>query len=81
MNCDVEKGLPGRFGVRGFPTIKIFGVDKRSPSEFNGERTAEGLVNAALGAVKEKVRAAMGMKGDKKVIFNYYLLIILLIFY
>lgn len=41
VNCDDEKSLAGRFGVRGFPTIKIFGADKKKPLDYNGARTAQ----------------------------------------
>lgn len=41
VNCDDEKSLAGRFGVRGFPTIKIFGADKKKPTDYNGARTAQ----------------------------------------
>lgn len=41
MNCDDEKSLAMRFDVKGFPTIKIFGADKRKPISFNGARTAQ----------------------------------------
>lgn len=41
VNCDDEKTLAGRFNVRGFPTIKIFGADKKNPIDYNGARTAQ----------------------------------------
>lgn len=58
-NLDEHKELGGRFGVRGFPTIKIFGVDKNKPEEYNGGRTAKDIAEAALKAVKGKVKAAL----------------------
>ncbi len=36
MNADDHKQLGGQYGVRGFPTIKIFGSNKKSPSDYNG---------------------------------------------
>ncbi|XP_054287575.1 protein disulfide-isomerase A6-like [Macrosteles quadrilineatus] len=32
--------LGGRFGVRGFPTVKIFGANKNKPEDYSGARTA-----------------------------------------
>lgn len=54
--------MGGRYGVRGFPTVKVFGVNKNKPDDYNGDRTAQGLVTAALAAVKAKVNARLGVK-------------------
>jgi len=59
VDADAHKSLGGQFGVQGFPTIKIFGANKRSPSDFNGQRTAQGIVDAALAEAKSKVKAAL----------------------
>lgn len=64
VNADEEKSLGGQFGIRGFPTIKIFGANKNTPEDFNGARTAEGMVDAALAAAKKKVKAALGGGGS-----------------
>lgn len=63
VNADDHKELGGQFGVRGFPTIKVFGADKRKPTEFNGERTAKGLAEAGLAEARAKVKAALGGAG------------------
>jgi len=36
VNADEHKQLGGQYGVRGFPSIKIFGTNKNSPSDYNG---------------------------------------------
>lgn len=73
VDCDDHKDLAGKFGVQGFPTIKIFtGKDHQA---FNGERTAKGIAEAGLAAAKKKVKAQLdggsssggssgGSKGD-----------------
>lgn len=62
VNADDHKELGGRYGVRGFPTIKIFGANKNKPDDFQGDRKAQGIVDAALSAVRSKVNAQMGGK-------------------
>uniref|UniRef100_A0ABD2XFG9 Protein disulfide-isomerase A6 homolog n=1 Tax=Trichogramma kaykai TaxID=54128 RepID=A0ABD2XFG9_9HYME len=57
VNADEHKSLGGKYGIRGFPTIKIFGANKNKPDDFNGPRTAAGLVDAALNAASQKARA------------------------
>ena len=44
-----DKELCGKYGVRGFPTIQVFGEDKKSPSKYESGRDAdaiEAFVNA-----------------------------------
>ncbi|XP_045584983.1 protein disulfide-isomerase A6 homolog [Procambarus clarkii] len=62
VNANDHQSLAGQYGVRGFPTIKIFGLDKNKPEEFNGQRTAQSIVDAGLKAAKEKVNAQMSGK-------------------
>lgn len=65
VNADDHKELGGKFGVRGFPTIKIFGANKSKPDDYNGARTAQGLVDAGLAAARAKVNAQLGGKSSK----------------
>ena len=69
VNADEHKSLGGKYNIRGFPTIKIFGTGKADPEDFNGPRTAAGIVDAALNAASQKVRGVLGGKksGGSKV--------------
>lgn len=60
VNADDHKSLGAQFSVRGFPTIKIFGLNKKSPTDYNGQRTAAGLVEAALAETKKVVNSRLG---------------------
>ncbi|XP_047490623.1 protein disulfide-isomerase A6 homolog [Penaeus chinensis] len=62
INADEHRSLGGQYGVQGFPTIKIFGLDKKKPEDFNGQRTAQGIVDAAMKAAREKVNAQLSGK-------------------
>lgn len=62
INCDEEKQLCGQFGIRGFPTIKVFGGNKNKPEDFNGQRNAAGIVQAAQSAAQKLVAERMGGK-------------------
>lgn len=55
VDCDEHKDLAGKFGVRGFPTIKVFS-GKGEPTEFNGDRSAKGIAEAGLAEAKKKVK-------------------------
>ena len=36
MNADAHQQLGGRYGVKGFPSIKIFGANKNKPTDYQG---------------------------------------------
>lgn len=66
INADDEKGLASRFSIRGFPTVKIFSSNKYKPDDYNGARTAQGLVDAALAAIKSKVKGTSSSSDSGK---------------
>lgn len=55
------------YNVRGFPTIKIFGGDKGKPSDYQGARTAQAIVDAAINELKKTASVRLGGKagGDE----------------
>lgn len=55
VNADEHRSLGGQYGVKGFPTIKIFGANKKSPIDYNNQRTAQAIADAALAEAKKKV--------------------------
>jgi len=64
INADEHRSLGGQYGVQGFPTIKIFGLDKKKPEDYQGQRTAQGLVDGAMAAAKKVVSARLGGKSS-----------------
>ncbi|XP_053381773.1 protein disulfide-isomerase A6 homolog [Mercenaria mercenaria] len=56
VNADEHQSLGGQYGIRGFPTIKVFGLDKSKPTDYQGARQASGIVDAALSAASSMVR-------------------------
>ena len=41
VNADEHQQLGGQYGVKGFPTIKIFGKNKNKPEDYQGARDAK----------------------------------------
>ncbi|XP_076802865.1 protein disulfide-isomerase A6-like [Clavelina lepadiformis] len=56
LDADQHKSVGGSYGIRGFPTIKIFGFDKTSPKDYNGGRDGESITDAAMKALREMVQ-------------------------
>ncbi|KAJ1531916.1 hypothetical protein ONE63_000558 [Megalurothrips usitatus] len=63
VDADQHKSLGGQYGVRGFPTIKIFGANKRKPEDYNGPRSAKGFVDGAIDAIRKKIESQGGSGG------------------
>eukprot|EP00899_Mesostigma_viride_P007599 jgi/Mesvir1/16840/Mv15733-RA.1 len=55
VDCTVQTSLAERFGIRGFPTIKVFAADKSQPSDYQMARTASAIVDFALKVAAENV--------------------------
>jgi len=56
VNCDEDKEMAGRFGVQGFPTIKVFGSEKtvkngkatKKAEDYQGARDADSIIKFAV---------------------------------
>lgn len=44
VDATQHESLAQKYQIQGFPTLKIFGVDKRSPSDYQGQRTADAII-------------------------------------
>lgn len=65
VNADEHQSLGGQYGIRGFPTIKVFGLDKNKPTDYQGPRQASGIVDAALSAASSMAKQRLtGKKGS-----------------
>ncbi len=64
VNCDEHKGLCSEFQVKGFPTIKIFGENKKKPADYNGQRTASSIVQEAQKVATKVVADRLGGKSS-----------------
>lgn len=55
VDATVEKNLATRYGINGYPTIKVFfpGGDINNPTDYTGERTTDGIFNAASEYMKK----------------------------
>ena len=45
-----------KYDVKGFPTLKIFGADKKKPIDYQGQRTSDGIVTEAMKSVNQLVK-------------------------
>ncbi|KAJ3074370.1 hypothetical protein HDU98_011439, partial [Podochytrium sp. JEL0797] len=67
VDCDVESNKPlcGQYGIQGFPTLKFFGKNKKSPQDYQGERKAKAIVDYMIPQIANHVQL-IGTKGKAK---------------
>ena len=56
VDATVHGGLAQKYGVQGYPTLKMFGLDKRKPEDYQGAREANGIVSGCMKAVNQLVK-------------------------
>jgi protein disulfide-isomerase A6 len=72
VDATAHQQIASKYQVQGFPTIKIFGADKKTPIDYQGQRTADAMVKEAMKAANQliKDRTSGGSKSsgskDKK---------------
>jgi len=62
VDMDQHQSVGAPYNVRGFPTVKVFGNDKKNPTDFQGARSAAALVDKAMDEVKKVAQARLSGK-------------------
>lgn len=57
MTQEQSVGTP--YDIKGFPTLKVFGNNKKKPTDFNGERTARAIIDQMVNEVKKMANERM----------------------
>ncbi|EFJ45579.1 hypothetical protein VOLCADRAFT_105867 [Volvox carteri f. nagariensis] len=55
VDCTAHQTVCSEYGVQGYPTIKFFGADKRSPQDYQGGRDSGSIVSFAMAKFAEQV--------------------------
>lgn len=56
VDATEAQSLASKYQIQGFPTLKVFGADKNSPVEYQGQRTADSIVSEAMKAANQLVK-------------------------
>jgi len=63
LDADQHKQLAAKYGIQGFPTIKVFGGDKsKPPTDYQGGRDASSIVTGAVKLVSSLALERIGAK-------------------
>ena len=60
VEADKEKELSAKYNIQGFPTVKFFGANKNSPTDYNGGRTAQAVVDFMFEKAKKITNSRLG---------------------
>jgi protein disulfide-isomerase A6 len=68
VDATQAESLAQKYGIQGFPTLKMFGQDKRKPSDYNGGRTSDAIISECMKSANQlvKARKSGGNAGAKK---------------
>jgi protein disulfide-isomerase A6 len=44
LDATQHQAAAGRYGIQGYPTIKVFGANKKAPEDYTGPREADSIV-------------------------------------
>ncbi|KAI9331470.1 hypothetical protein BDR26DRAFT_870160 [Obelidium mucronatum] len=72
VDCDAEANKPlcGQYQIQGFPTLKFFGKNKKSPQDYQGQRTAKAIVDYMIPQIPNNVQL-IGTKGKAKALEEF----------
>ena len=62
VDATAAESLAQKYQIQGFPTIKVFGNNKKSPTDFQGQRTSDAIVSEAMKSVNSLVKERKGGK-------------------
>ena len=65
VDATQNEKLAQQYQIQGFPTIKVFGADKKSPMDYQGPRTADAIVTEGMKSANKLVKDRKGGKSSK----------------
>ena len=62
VDADAHKSFGQEYRISGFPAIKIFGTNKQSPTDYQGGRTADAIVEQVLNQLRTIANERLGKR-------------------
>ncbi len=62
VDMTVHQSIGSPYGIKGFPTLKFFGADKKKPVDYNQQRTTDSITNFCLDQAKKVVKQRLSGK-------------------
>ena len=62
IDADKERTIGGKYGIKGFPTVKFFGLNKDKPEDYNSARKAESVIDFMVDKAKSIAYSRLNVK-------------------
>lgn len=56
VDATAHESLAQKYQVQGFPTLKVFGADKKKPVDYQGQRTSDAIISEAMKSANQLVK-------------------------
>ena len=66
VDMTVDGTVGSKYNIQGYPTLKFFGEDKKSPKEYDAGRTAKDLVSFTIKQAESIANKRLGLKAESK---------------
>ena len=63
VDATAHESLAQKYQVQGFPTLKVFGADKKAPTDYQGQRTADAIISEAMKQANALVKSRKNGSG------------------
>ncbi|KAK6112694.1 Protein disulfide-isomerase A6 [Brugia pahangi] len=61
-----HQSVGAQYNIQGFPTIKIFGANKKVPLDYQGPRTAQAMTDSLINELRKTVNAKLGISSSSQ---------------
>lgn len=66
VDATVAQAVAQKYQVQGYPTLKVFGADKKAPTEYQGGRTSDAIVSEGMKMANKLVKDRKAGKAGGK---------------
>lgn len=66
VDMTTDQSVGSKYNIQGFPTLKFFGENKKSPIDFDAGRTAKDIVNYCLKQAEQLANKRLGGRPEPK---------------
>lgn len=56
VDATVSEKLAQKYQIQGFPSLKVFGSDKKKPVDYQGQRTSDAIITEMMKSANQLVR-------------------------